>query len=204
MAPLHRNIVGSLACLAMVGLAADAVASSDAAGAGPGYSSADAPLGEAVELAVDIRGRVAARCELVAPPQFTGDFNLNRDGEMRSPFQIDCNAPFEMRVRSDSGGLAALEESVGAATLVPAAISVDLGTDAGTQVLGWCQSDQLSQGGVGCAFGGEQKWSSGNDTAINRSGVLRMQWRGSESQPGERPAYGRYRDTIVIEVGARS
>ena len=63
--------------------------------------------------------------------------------------------------------------------------------------------DQLTEGGAGgCVYGAGEGWSSGDDTAINRRGALRLRWDGQAK--ADTPALGRYNDTIVIELEVRS
>ncbi|RYF93602.1 MAG: hypothetical protein EON95_08300 [Caulobacteraceae bacterium] len=178
------------------------ISASDLAEMGPGYSAADAPLGAPVELAIDLKGRVAARCNLTAPPTGLSSMALLRDGEDRSAFNIDCNTPFTLRVRSGNGGLASVEQSIGTALLMPYEMAVSVNTDSGRQDLGWCQSSELSGAASGCAYapaaaGGG--WSSGQATAIRQKGDLRIRWRDSGA-----PLFGAYQDTIIIELEVRS
>lgn len=196
--------LGGLACLVlMIGAGQAAAASEDAAARGAGYTAADAPLGAATELRIDLRGQVAPRCELTSRPVFGSNIDLNRGGESQSAFAIDCNTPFHLRVRSGHGGLTAANPAIGTAVHIPYELSVDVGTDRGVHALGWCRSEQLAEGGeAGCTYGSGAGWSSGEDTAINRQGRLRLRWKGQKE--AETPALGRYQDIIVIELEVRS
>ena len=198
-------ILTGVAVLALMG-SGQAMAASpaeDPTAMGTGYTAADAPLGSATELRIDLRGEVAPRCELTSRPAFNTNFDVNRRGDLQSAFGIDCNAPFNLRVRSDHGGLSSDDPAIGTVALVPYELSIDVGTDAGLRALGWCASDQLTEGGAGgCVYGAGEGWSSGDDTAINRRGALRLRWDGQAK--ADTPALGRYNDTIVIELEVRS
>ncbi len=170
---------------------------------GAGYTAHDAPLGLATELRIDLRGEVAARCRMSAPPMLAQQLDFNHQGQAQANFGLDCNAPFQLRVRSGEGSFAADETREGIASHIPYELSVDVDTDAGRHALGWCGADQLSdQSSGGCVFGAGAGWSSGDATAIGRTGTMKLRWEG----PGEAkaPALGRYRDTIIVELSVRS
>jgi hypothetical protein len=171
---------------------------------GAGYTAHDAPLGAPTELRIDLRGQVPARCKLASPPVLAQKLDFNRTGDAEARFGLDCNTPFNLRVRSGDGGFASQDFYEGVARSIPYELSVDVDTDAGLNALGWCRSDQLvdDANGGDCTFGMGAGWSSGDNTAIDRTGMMRLRWKA----PGvsEKPALGRYRDTIVIELTVRS
>lgn len=185
------------------GAAAAAAGEAGVAALGAGYTAYDAPLGLATELRIDLRGEVPARCRMAAPPMLAQQLDFNRQGQAQANFGLDCNAPFQLRVHSGEGSFAADETREGIASHIPYELSVDVDTDAGRHALGWCRADQLSdQAPGGCVFGTGAGWSSGDDTAIDRTGTMKLRWNG----PGEAeaPALGRYRDTIIVELSVRS
>lgn len=190
--------------LGMIGSALAApVSGVGAAGLGAGYTASDAPLGQPTELRIDLRGEVSARCRMASPPMLAGTLNFNREGDAQARFGLDCNAPFSLRVRSGEGGFAAEEFREGIARQVPYEIAVDVDTDRGISALGWCRSDQLSDRSTGgCIYGSGEGWSSGDATAINRSGTMHLRWNAPAE--GEAPVLGKYRDTIVVELSVRS
>lgn len=210
MSHSFASLIGALVAtglLAWSGTAsAEMVSTGGIAALGGGYSSSDAPLGASTELRIDLRGRVASRCELLTPPTATGALRLDREGESQSAFAIDCNAPFIMRVRSGQGGFASIDPTPGIATLVPYQMAVAVGTDAGRQDLGWCDAAALGEAPAGiCAYGASNPqggWSSGDATAINQKGSLRLRWR--QQNKSDAPLLGVYRDTIVIQLEVRS
>ncbi len=160
------------------------------------FSPTEAPLGDPVELAVELRGRVAARCELTTAPRPAG-VRLHQAGEAEGDFRIDCNTPFNMKVRSANGGFAGRAAVLSAA--LPYEVGVRLGKGAGAHDLGWCDSAALKgAGATGCAFGGASGWSSGDEIAIDQEGRLKLRWREGA------PIAGDYRDIITIELEVRS
>jgi hypothetical protein len=172
---------------------------------GPGYTAFDAEVGPATELSIDLRGEVSARCELNAPDSLDR-IRLNEAGETSSDFAIDCNTPFLLSVRSANGGLAAVDPRFGIAERTDYSLGVEVGTDQGRQDLGWCLSAELAPGAsAGCAFGAaapDGGWSSGEATAINQTGALRLRWDGQDA--ADLPRLGIYQDNIIIEVEVRS
>ena len=204
---LARLIVAARSTMLVAAGAVSAEPSgADALAMGAGYTAFDAPLGSPTELRIDLKGRVAARCDLTTPPSPMDNMAVAQAGEAHSDFAIDCNAPFILRIVSGSGGFANTQASPGIAPLKPYQLSVALGTDEGRQDLGWCQASDLSANAAatGCAYspgsatGG---WSSGEATAIDQTGSLRLRW---DDKTTDAPMLGEYRDTIVIELEVRS
>ncbi len=170
---------------------------------GAGYTAGDAPLGAPSELTVDLRGDVAARCRLASPPTLAQRPDFNRAGEVQAHFGLDCNTPFRLRIRSGEGAFVADQAREGIASRIAYDLSVDIDTDEGLSVLGWCRADQLTDRETGgCAFGSGDGWSSGDATAIEKTGTMRLRWNGPRE--GEEAVFGRYRDTIVVELAVRA
>ena len=170
---------------------------------GSGYTAHDAPLGEATELRIDLRGEVSARCRMASPPVLAGKLDFNRGGDAEARFGLDCNSPFSLRVHSREGGFMAENVREGVARLIPYEVAVAIETDSGLRSLGWCDADQLTDREAGtCDFGSAKGWSSGQATAIDRSGTLTLRWS-DPAEPAD-PAPGRYRDTIVVELAVRA
>ncbi|WP_077146973.1 hypothetical protein [Sphingopyxis sp. KK2] len=201
---LFQRASALLILLGGIGGAASASAGEmSVAALGAGYTAYDAPLGLSTELRIDLRGEVAARCRMAAPPMLAQQLDFNRDGQAQANFGLDCNAPFQLRVRSGEGSFAAESAREGIASHIPYEVSIDVDTDAGRNALGWCRADQLSdQASGGCVFGTGSGWSSGDATAIDRTGTMKLRWSGRGE--AEAPALGRYRDTIVVELTVRS
>lgn len=205
MSPSLNKLIGGLAATTLLGWGGAAVAADPIAAFGAGYTSMDAPLGAPTELQVDLRGQVAARCDLTTPPVLSGRLDFNRAGQVQSAFSIDCNTPFILRVRSRNGAFASVDPTPGIAPATPYEVSLEVGTDAGRQNLGWCASPALAESGAGaCAFspaavaGG---WSSGDAIAIDQSGSIRLRWDQPEA---DAPRLGAYGDVIVIELEVRA
>ena len=200
------SLIGALAASTLLAWSGHAAAEpADLLGLGAGYTAADAPLGAATELAIDLRGRVAARCELTTPPAEMTQLALGRSGQAQTAFALDCNTPFLMRVRSGAGGFRNDEATVGVEPMLPYEISVAVDTDEGRQDLGWCDASALTDmPGKACAYAptaAGRGWSSGEAIAIDQKGQLRLRWSDNAS---ERPLLGAYRDIIVIELEVRS
>jgi hypothetical protein len=170
---------------------------------GSGYTASDAPLGAPSELAIDLRGEVPARCRMASPPVLAQRLDFNRGGEVQAHFGLDCNAPFRLRVRSGEGAFVADQKREGIAERIAYDLSVDVDTDEGLSALGWCRADQLTDRETGgCAFGSGDGWSSGDATAIEKAGTMRLRWNGPRE--GDEAVLGRYRDTIVVELAVRA
>ena len=200
---LYRACALLLLLGGMGGATAASAAELDAAALGSGYTAGDAPLGAPTELRIELSGTVSPRCRMTSAPALAERPDLTRQGEMQAQFGLDCNTPFLLRVRSGEGGFAAQDPREGVTRVVPYEIAVAVETDSGANALGWCGADQLSgpQGGS-CAFGSGEGWSSGEATAINRTGTMRLRWAapsGADALP-----LGRYRDTIVVELAVRA
>lgn len=77
-------------------------------------------------------------------------------------------------------------------------------SDHGRQNLGWCDSGALTDTPAGaCVYAptGGEGWSSGDATAIDQTGTLRMRWK---EPSADRPLLGDYNDVIVIALEVRS
>src|SRR5690606_485061 len=89
--------------------------------------------------------------------------------------------------------------------LAPYELSVALRTDEGLHDLGWCDAAALTDAATGgCDYApnsATRGWSSGDETAIDQTGTVRLRWE--ENKSGA-PLLGDYRDTIVIELEVRS
>lgn len=200
---LHRASA-ALLLLGGIGTATAAYAGeNDVAALGSGYTATDAPLGAPTDLRIELRGQVTARCQMASPPNLSERPDLTEAGEMQAQFGLDCNTPFTLRVRSGEGGFSAEAPREGVTQSIPYEIAVAVDTDAGMNALGWCGADQLSDQNSGsCAFGSGGGWSSGDATAINRTGTMRLRWDGP-GDAGTLPL-GRYRDTVIVELSVRS
>jgi len=205
MAHSLARLTGAL--VASAGLAWTGAAGAEplnTAAPGTGYSAADAPLGAPTELRIDLRGQVAARCEVV-PPTGMGRIRLSDAGRVSGAFGIDCNTPFILRIKSANGGLTAIQPLPGIAARTDYALGVEVGTSEGPRTLGWCASIDLApDAGGSCAFSATAPlggWSSGAAVAIRQSGEIHMRWDGQDSAT---PRLGAYQDNIVIEVEIRS
>lgn len=208
MSHSFASLIGALVAtttLAWSGAAFAEIRGVDLAALGSGYTASDAPLGVPTELRIDLKGRVAARCELLSPPAPMGKLALTRPGASQAAFAIDCNTPFLLRVRSGKGGFANPAPTPGITPLLPYQLSVAVGTDAGRQDLGWCDAAALTDIAAGsCVYAptsASNGWSSGDATAIRQAGTVKLRW---SDAPSEAPLLGDYSDIIVIELEVRS
>ncbi len=203
MTHLHRTCA-MLLMMGSVGVVASASAADlGVAALGSGYTASDAPLGAPSELTVDLRGEVPARCRLASPPVLAQRLDFNQAGDVQAHFGLDCNAPFQLRVRSGEGAFVTDHARQGIASRIAYDLSVDVDTDEGLSALGWCRADQLTDRGTGgCTFGSGDGWSSGDATAIEKTGTMRLRWNGPRE--GDEAVLGRYRDTIVVELAVRA
>src|SRR6218665_3268504 len=195
---LHRACALLLLLGGIGGAGVASAAEPDAGALGSGYTASDAPLGAPTDLRIELSGTVSPRCRMTSAPTLAERPDLTRQGEVQAQFGLDCNTPFNLRVRSGHGGFAA-EEARGGGTgaVVPYELAVEVGTDVGENALGWCGAEQLTQpNGGSCAFGPGGGWASGDATAINRGGTMRLRWPAPSTNL--LPA-GRYRDALVVE-----
>ena len=205
--PRYTLLIGALVAsttLAWAGSVSAETLATNTVAAGSGYSAVDAPLGAPTELHIDLRGQVASRCAVTTPPASMASLAIDHAGTAQADFAIDCNSPFTVRVRSTSGGFAALEPTPGAASLLSYQVAVVIGTDQGRQDLGWCDAGALTDSPAGsCVYAptGGEGWSSGEATAIDQTGTLRMRWDAPEA---DQPLLGAYNDVIVIALEVRS
>lgn len=187
-----------VAAAALWAMAAQPVAASDFSEHAPG----EAPLGAPVELRIDMCGQVPARCEVTTQPRPITNMRLAQPGQDASDFSLDCNTPFVLRVRADHGAFVNPDPVRGTASAVPYEVAVTVGTDRGPADLGWCDAAHLvdASGDNGCVFAPASTgrgWSSGEATAMDQRGVMRLRWG---RNVGGEPLYGRYRDVVIIEV----
>jgi hypothetical protein len=201
------SLIGALAATTLLAGAGavSAESLSDPTLVGAGFSSLDAPLGAPTELRIELKGTVAPRCDLTSPPALGETLAVSQSGTTEAGFEIDCNTPFRLRVRSAHGGFANDHSTPGIQSLATYELGVSVRTDDGLQDLGWCEAAALTESMPSdCSYAPASRgggWSSGDATAINQSGTVRLRWDNRES---ETPLLGVYRDTIVIELEVRS
>lgn len=125
-------------------------------------------------------------------------------------FQMNCNTPFEVRVKSDNGAMAfdGSHPNDGFAYAKPYTVGLSINTDQGVLNPPDCDASQL-KAGIGdastCAFYGESAHhglSSGTAISIGDPAKLTVSWTAVAAGP--RPAAGNYKDTITVVVAPRS
>ena len=200
LASLIGAYVLSAACMSAGVVVAEGVSG---ASVETGYTTLDAPLGAPVELRIDLVGTIASRCDLTSSDLVLDRVDLMQAGEMRAGFRLDCNAPFTLRVRSREGAFVNSAPAPGIRASADYELAVDVTTDGGRRDLGWCDAADLVGGASGsCVFAPQGGgWSSGEDTAIDKVGTVRLRWTDENRSA---PLFGDYRDTITIELKARA
>lgn len=120
-------------------------------------------------------------------------------------FRVDCNAPFKVTARAETGRLVnqtASDDQSGYAFDKIYGVSLSIETDMGAVQSGRCLSTELREGGD-CVLARATGLGSGDGVAINREAVLTVDWP-SQASAGRRLAAGRYSDTVTITIGARA
>lgn len=162
-----------------------------------------------VVIEIDVAGTIPVRCGSAQPQTFPVDpGDLNQAGSLEFPFDVDCNAPFVVGVASTNGArVGGQDDGSGFAFRKTYSVGLSVETDAGQLTTPDCLSSALAmEAPVGdCAFRGVlpgEGLSSGEATAIRRSGRLTVDW--TAGGDGRRLASGRFQDTLTITLGART
>lgn len=164
----------------------------------------------AAPLTVDLAAEIPARCGFsnngVRGAQNAPD--LERKGQVALRIRLDCNTPYAIGVEARSGSLANLDaqpDGSGYAFSKPYSLTLKLDTDKGQRVSMPCISTQLIAGG-NCPFAASTPgtgFSSGDGISVGRDLTLSVEWSDQRTS-GNRLAPGRYRDTLIIVIGARA
>ncbi|HLI67508.1 MAG TPA: hypothetical protein VKU90_14190 [Caulobacteraceae bacterium] len=163
------------------------------------------------KLTVDVKARIAARCGFRGDQDdHTGAQDLTVAHTLVIPFQLDCNTPFVIGVKSQHGAFAAdrTPDGSGFAFTKAYRLSLDIGTNGQALTPAACDSTALTAPGApgaACAFYGAkpgQGLSSGKLISIDRPSSMSLSWDGQGAGP--RNVAGRYSDTITITVSART
>lgn len=181
-----------------------------AAGAVLSLSSGQAASAHTDAISIDISATVPARCGFVAagPESVSSTQDLELAASLSVRLALDCNAPYALGVVAEHGTLVnrdAAPDGSGYAFEKDYRVSVALETDRGTVRSERCGSRDLVAGGS-CSFAATQAGEglgSGRGVSINRDAVLKIEWP-AQSPAAPRLAAGRYRDTLILVVGARA
>lgn len=165
-------------------------------------------LAESVDI--DVTAEIPVRCGFA--PGGTNSVSAPRDLESAATLSIrvglDCNAPFALGITVENGALINLdasEDGSGYAFRKNYGLSVALDTDRGQVRSEHCASSNLVTVGA-CGFVSAvpgEGLGSGPGISVNRDATLTIDWS-DQAAERSRLAPGRYRDTIVIVVGARA
>ena len=163
-------------------------------------------------LTIDVKARIDEQCGIVASgPTSNNGADLSVATTVNYGFTLNCNTPFKIGVSSEHGGLrltTAASDAVadnGFSVEKPYDVRLRVRTDGEAMQPDDCSSEALVDRTGDCAFFGRnpgQGLSSGQRTAINREGTLRVSWP-AESNGGPRRVAGLYQDTLTVVVGAR-
>lgn len=149
---------------------------------------------ESDRVRLELRGHVAPRCSLsgASPSLDISDLiEAARGGELRMPFKINCNTPFGFAMSSDDGAIRASAAPVpGLAGEVPYLARLSILTDSGAKLSLDCASAALGPAGSEC------RGHSGDETAIEKDGVLVVSW----ARPNRPLAAGRYETGLRIHL----
>lgn len=167
--------------------------------------SVQAQSTDGVDIAVT--ATVAERCGFTS--RLASALNVAADLEDANSqdlaLRIDCNTPFTISARADSGRLvnrSASDDRSGYAFDKAYGLSVRVDTDAGQIQSGRCLSTELRDGGD-CILAQPSGLGSGDGVAIGRDAVVTVDWP-SQTTLGRRLAAGQYSDTVTFTIGARA
>lgn len=160
-------------------------------------------------VAVEVRARVAERCGIAADERTTSSRPIDEAQQFALAFELDCNTPFRIGVRSRSGAMRLLAAPDGAMDLAgfavekPYTVGLSLATDAGLIEAGRCTAGQLLGGAGGCPFSGEALGGGGlaiAGTVVRQRGTLDVRWAAAGLAEGRRLAAGDYQDVLTVDV----
>lgn len=165
-------------------------------------------------LSIEVTASVTERCGISSDSSsaIAATPDLDVATTLRFGFRLDCNAPFRIGVSSRNGALLLDAQSNsengedGFSRRKDYDVALDVATDGDPIRTEECAASALTSIGGGCDFYGRdpgEGTSSGQRTAIDRSGAVIVKWQGGGDQTPRRAA-GIYRDTITVVVGVRS
>jgi spore coat protein U-like protein len=175
--------------------------------------AADAPTSDSLSIAVT--ATIAPKCGIGPSGAAAGSVpDLEQAQTLNFDFKLDCNSPFAIGVSSQHGALRlkstqnlnAGTDSQGFSLEKEYQVALSVQTDAGSLEGGSCGSKALKDGTGSCSFYGVSPGSglsSGQRTAIDRTGTITVSWPASSGSDPRRAA-GEYQDTITIVVGVKS
>lgn len=164
----------------------------------------------AESLDIDIAAEIPARCGFAqeGPLRISAPGDLESAGTVAVRVGLDCNAPYALGITTEHGALVNIdssEDGSGFAFRKDYGVSITLDTDLGVVRSSRCSASQLVPGGA-CGFAAAsagEGLESGQGISVGRDATLTFDWR-DQSTEQSRLAPGRYRDTIILVVGARA
>ncbi|MBX7483437.1 hypothetical protein [Qipengyuania qiaonensis] len=161
-------------------------------------------------VTVDISAEIAPRCGFTGsgPAAASAPGDLENAAQLRFGLTLDCNTPFSLGVMATNGELLnqdAMPDGSGFAFAKTYYLTVGIDTDRGFKTSERCASSEIVAGGP-CSFASTisgEGLSSGDGIAIDHDAILEVQWP-DQRELSRRLAPGRYRDTLILVVGART
>lgn len=124
-------------------------------------------------VTIEVTGEIEPKCRISAFANAIEFGQISASGTQAATFHVDCNSPFEYRLRSRNGALQNLEHqehSAGFANRIPYSLEFRLPTDGGL-ILERCDSATLSDASPSCGGG-----NSGGGIAISQTASIAVSW----------------------------
>lgn len=160
-------------------------------------------------LTVNLAAEVAPRCGFGGGGvRGANGADLERKGQVSLRVRLDCNTPYAVGVVAQTGLLSNIDaapDQSGYAFSKAYSLTLRLDTDKGLRISSPCSSTQLVAGG-NCPFAATMPgtgFSSLDGISVDRDLIISVDWP-DQTRLGSRLAPGRYRDTLVIVIGARA
>lgn len=175
-----------------------------------GFFAATPAVAQSESVSIDVIARISSRCGFAAGdlPSLTASADLEEPGQLLANVELDCNTPYAFGITAAHGALVnidARDDESGFAFAKTYRVAVALDTDQGVVRSQPCSSADLIEGGS-CAFAASRPgegFSSGPGISIGRRATLTIDWPPQSALPS-RLAAGRYKDTLILVVGARA
>ena len=161
-------------------------------------------------VTVEVSAEIAPRCGFAdaGPGETSAPGDLEQAARLSFGIKLDCNTPFSLGVVATNGALVnqdASPDDSGFAFAKTYYLSIGMETDRGITASERCVSTQIVAGGT-CSFASTisgEGLSSGQGIAIDRDATFEVEWP-DQRELTNRLAPGRYRDTLILVVGART
>ena len=156
-------------------------------------------FGAPVSLSLDLTGSVPSRCGFLKAPDSSASLgDLENAGSVALGFTMDCNAPFDIKLRSGNGALSHVGQQPAPNPFL-ASLDYTVGLSVATDLApvgDACAASAL--GSQACSFG--DGLSSHDGVSIGTDGSLTLSW----TPPAQKMLAGSYQDQITITVEVRA